>query len=68
MRPQSEPASGKLGQPRSNQRTTGPFESQALMMSLSALATVIYTTLSLSFLICSPVDGLRTIRSGRSRQ
>ncbi len=68
MQPQSEPTSGKLGQPRSNRRTTGPFESQALMLSLRALAPVIYTTLSLSFLICSPVEGLRTMRSGRSRQ
>ncbi len=41
---------------------------QPFTLSLSALAIVILTTLSASFLICSPVAGLRTIRSGRSRQ
>ncbi len=37
-------------------------------LSFSAFAMVILTTLSASFLNCSPVAGLRTIRSGRSRQ
>jgi hypothetical protein len=41
---------------------------QPLTLSLSALAMVTLTTLSASFLICSPVAGLRTMRSGRSRQ
>ena len=41
---------------------------QAFTLSLRALAMVILTTLSASFLNCSPVEGLRTIRSGRSRQ
>jgi hypothetical protein len=41
---------------------------QPLTLSLSALAIVIFTTLSAGFLIVSPVAGLRTMRSGRSRQ
>src|SRR5690606_2344669 len=45
-----------------------PASDQLLTLSLSALAIVTFTTLSDSFLICSPVAGLRTRRSGRSRQ
>jgi hypothetical protein len=41
---------------------------QPLTLSFSALAMVTLTCLSASFLICSPVAGLRTMRSGRSRQ
>ena len=44
------------------------LKAQALMLSLSALATVILTTLSAGFWICSPVEGFRAVRSGRSRQ
>ena len=43
-------------------------QSYSLTLSFSAFAMVILTTLSASFLNCSPVAGLRTIRSGRSRQ
>lgn len=43
-------------------------DAYSFTLSFSALATVIFTTLSASFLICSPVAGLRTMRSGRSRQ
>ena len=42
--------------------------SQPFTLSFSALAMVIFTTLSASLWICSPVAGLRTMRSGRSRQ
>ena len=42
--------------------------SQLLTLSLSGFAMVILTTLSAGFLNCSPVAGLRTMRSGRSRQ
>ena len=48
---------------RGNGRQYQPFT-----LSFSALAMVIFTTLSASFLIGSPVAGLRTIRAGRSRQ
>ena len=41
---------------------------QPFTLSFRAFAMVILTTLSASFLNCSPVAGLRTMRSGRSRQ
>ena len=41
---------------------------QSFTLSLRALAMVIFTTLSASLWICSPVAGLRTMRAGRSRQ
>ena len=43
-------------------------QGQPFTLSFRAFAIVILTTLSAGFWICSPVDGLRTIRSGRSRQ
>ena len=58
---------------RKGPRDCGPicvaaFGDQLFTLSLSALAMVIFTTLSASLWICWPVAGLRTMRAGRSRQ
>ena len=58
----------KKGRPKATFQIVRRAADQPFTLSLSALAMVIFTTLSASFLNCSPVAGLRTMRSGRSRQ
>ena len=56
------------GPPRGAPFHRAAHGTQPLTLSFRALAIVILTTLSASLRICSPVAGLRTMRSGRSRQ
>ena len=58
----------KKGPPEDDPFVNAQPKAYSFTLSFSAFAMVILTTLSASFLNCSPVAGLRTIPSGRSRQ